>query len=341
MTDRNPGRPESVGGSDSRGSNARGDDVNESRTHLSSRLLQEYLESELEADRAAEVETHLAGCRRCASELDAWRTLFADLDEIPEVGPSIGFRERVMERVPTRSLPRRVLERLTSTASGRAREHLRPEGIQDLLDGALAKGARTRAHAHLAACGRCRDAFGAWEAVFRSLAEVPRLAPTEGFADRVLHAFEVSRASAAEKAVPAGTDWLSEWTGQLAALGSRLVPSTPGGWVWLAFIASLPTLGLAGLLGAVAAHPLLSVGGLATFLRWQAANGMDAIWSGLMEWTLQVPALPWLLEAATVLLASPSLALALFAATWMTAVAAGWVLYRNMIATPYLADPNA
>lgn len=46
-------------------------------------LLEQYLDSELAADRQAALETHLAGCGACAAELDLARRIRTELHELP------------------------------------------------------------------------------------------------------------------------------------------------------------------------------------------------------------------------------------------------------------------
>jgi anti-sigma factor RsiW len=320
--------------------------VNESREHVSSELLQAFLEGELSTERVGEVESHLAACRRCASELDAWRVLFTELEDMPGLGPSEGFAQRVMSQVPTRpSFARRITGRIWSSASakaGKAGEHLAPERIQDLLDGALRGRGRRTAEAHLHDCAPCRDAVQEWERVFAALGSVPRLEASEGFAERVMAGFQASaarQASAAERATSAvGTDRLAEWAGRAAEIGGRLIPSTGKGWAWMAAALSLPSIGILAVLGAIVAHPLLTLEGLVAFMRWRLSDGIQLGMTWLTERTFQSPIVVWLWDAGAVFVAAPGLALAAFIALWAVTMAAGWVVYRHVIAPSLLAD---
>ena len=72
--------------------------------HLSAEQIQALLEGELPAggQERLRIEEHVAGCARCSAEVDAWRTLFADLHELaalPLPRPSAGFADRVMREV--------------------------------------------------------------------------------------------------------------------------------------------------------------------------------------------------------------------------------------------------
>jgi anti-sigma factor RsiW len=309
--------------------------VNDQNAHLTSETLQAFLEGELPRDRAHQVEHHLTGCARCASELDAWQLLFAELDEMPALGPSQGFTDRVMGQVSTRpSLARRLADRV-QTALRRPMaepgEHLSPERIQDLLEGALGSRQGRAARAHLGACVTCREEVEEWEELFTSLAAVPRLAPSKEFHERVMAGVRVVPRQA-PKPVTARLPRLVEWAGQAAAAGRRLVPSTGRGWAWLAGTVSLPGLGVLAVLGAVLAHPLLSLEGLAHFARWRVADGVQAFFAWSAAWLVDSPMLATIWEMTTSVVASPGAALAGIIALWTLVLVSGWVFYKNVIA---------
>ena len=74
-------------------------------THLTDELLNEYLDNEL-PDRAP-VENHLAACADCSARLAALRTLFAELDSLPELELTHSLAARFLpDPVPTPQLPR-------------------------------------------------------------------------------------------------------------------------------------------------------------------------------------------------------------------------------------------
>ena len=54
-------------------------------THLTDELLNEYLDDVLDSDTRAQAEAHLAACDDCAARLAALRSLFADLDALPDL----------------------------------------------------------------------------------------------------------------------------------------------------------------------------------------------------------------------------------------------------------------
>jgi anti-sigma factor RsiW len=65
-------------------------------------------------------------------------------------------------------------------------QHLGAEELQALLECALPAGESARVEEHLASCARCAVELEGWQVLFRDLAELPELAPSNAFGDRVL-----------------------------------------------------------------------------------------------------------------------------------------------------------
>jgi anti-sigma factor RsiW len=319
--------------------------VSEGPRHLTGETFQAYLEGELEAARKGEVETHLADCRRCAAELEGWTLLFRELNELPALGPSPAFRERVLSQVPVRGAQEApveartpgLLERLRTRLAGVGRsasEHLAPERIQELVEGALSGSRARRAAAHLAACGSCQAEAESWQALFRTLDELPVLDPSPEFGARVMAAVDVK--AVAERARVARTPLWKRLPAPALAAARRLVPSTRKGWALAGGALAAPAVALVVAVGAVVAHPLLTVGDLVAFTLWRLGDLMGAAGT----WALgQVVANPLLAQAwgfVEVLAASPGVAVGGLLAVWTAMLAATWVLYRNVV-QPYFA----
>lgn len=330
--------------------------MNESSKHLSSEILQAYLEEALSGERLDQAESHLSECARCASELEGWQLLFSDLGGISELAPPEGFADRVMAQVPVRRpLLSRVSDRIRSVVgSGLAGAdgHLQPDRIQELLDGALGTGGRRRVERHLAACGRCRTEVREWEPLFQSLESLPRLEPSPGFADRTMAAFQASRVGAVEEvpaAEPASVSdrvWAAMEAGLDRGLGlvrtaPRLLPATRRGWAFLLGAISLPAVGVLAMVSTVLFHPLVTLEGLAVFLRWRVAEQMQLVMGWMAERIVDSPVLLWLWEGAAALVAAPGLAVSVLLALWAATLVSGWVLYRNVIAPPSLEGRHA
>jgi anti-sigma factor RsiW len=67
--------------------------------HLDDYLLNEYLDSILNAARRAEVESHLAACPACAARLAELRALFAALESLPEAPLERDLSSAVMDSI--------------------------------------------------------------------------------------------------------------------------------------------------------------------------------------------------------------------------------------------------
>lgn len=71
------------------------------------------------------------------------------------------------------------------------RQHLGAEALQALLEGELPHGERRTAEEHLASCPRCAAEMDAWRALFEGLSELPPLAPSPSFAQKVMAGVEI------------------------------------------------------------------------------------------------------------------------------------------------------
>jgi anti-sigma factor RsiW len=70
-----------------------------SREHPADWTLELLVEGALAPEEQAPVTAHVEQCMRCAAEVDAYRTLFAAMSELPQFSPAPNFAETVMARV--------------------------------------------------------------------------------------------------------------------------------------------------------------------------------------------------------------------------------------------------
>ena len=95
--------------------------------------------------------------------------------------------------------------------------HLTAERIQAFLDGALPKEERVYVEEHAAFCGSCQEELDTWQLLYLELNDLPELAPSEGFARRVLAEVEVAEPVALPSAPTTGAaGWLRRRTAQVA-----------------------------------------------------------------------------------------------------------------------------
>lgn len=70
--------------------------------HPSEDRLEAYIEETLDGAARSALESHLATCARCQTEVVELRSLFEALASVPQVSPSVGFADRVMQDVRVR-----------------------------------------------------------------------------------------------------------------------------------------------------------------------------------------------------------------------------------------------
>lgn len=76
--------------------------MSERLNHPSTGRLEAFVEETLDGADRAVVDSHLTRCSDCQAEVEELRTLFAALGSLPELAPTEGFADRVMERVRVR-----------------------------------------------------------------------------------------------------------------------------------------------------------------------------------------------------------------------------------------------
>lgn len=80
--------------------------------HVTDEQLNEYLDNE--STERAQIEAHLSACDECAARLTALKTLFAEIESLPELELTHNFAARF---TPTPSLPPQLPTWLTLTAT--------------------------------------------------------------------------------------------------------------------------------------------------------------------------------------------------------------------------------
>ena len=79
-------------------------------THLTEETLNEYLDNALAPSIRADVDAHLAVCAACLGELDSLRSLFAEIESLPDVALERDLAPAVVTRLSVRAtgVPRPV-----------------------------------------------------------------------------------------------------------------------------------------------------------------------------------------------------------------------------------------
>lgn len=295
--------------------------------HPSAETIQAFLEGELPGGERSRIEEHLASCARCGEEVDGWRLLYAELDELPALRPSGDFARRVMEEVevPRRlSLVARVRQALGSLLPD-SDPHLPGERIQDLVEGVLPARQAARSRAHLDGCEQCAGRERSWRTVMEGLDALGHLEPSEAFAERVMAGVRVPAAAPTARKVPA-------WKQALAAAWG-LVPKTRRAWAAVSGVAVTPAV-IVGLVGyAVFSHPTLTLGALVSFAWWKATALATVLWDGVATMALESAGAFQLYSMFESLAAAPAAVAGGFLLFSAATAAAVWILYKNLIAT--------
>jgi anti-sigma factor RsiW len=169
--------------------------------------------------------------------------------------------------------------------------HLDAITLERLAEGSLPSVEATAARQHVDACHRCASELGAYESLFAALRQLPRYAPSAGFADAVM-----ARVVIAPRESPVWA-WLR-----------KLAPSTRRGWALIGVAVAAPATPILALLLWLMTQPLLSP---TTFAQWALMRlpTVDMVWATLVEYVLGAGAMEWVELAYTNLQAVPLAAL--------------------------------
>ncbi len=314
------------------------------KTHLTAERIQAFLDEALSRDERAEVQEHATFCGRCQAELEAWQLLYSELGGLPELSPAPNFQARVLAgldtAVPAAQAEKRRfgwLRRPAARAAGavRAAGHLDPERLQDYIEGLLPVGQMASVSAHLEACGSCRSEEEQWRGLIQGIEKLPVMAPSDAFASHVMGQIRIGRLVRPVAARTARSRALA-WAG-------RLVPQTQRAWAVISGIALTPVTVGALLAYAVFSNPLVTPGGLASFLWWRISGGATALWGYLTEGLVESPIAFYAYSALDLLAGAPAVTAMVAVAFAATTSLSAWVLYRNLnlnLKTNHTVDGN-
>jgi anti-sigma factor RsiW len=196
--------------------------------------------------------------------------------------------------------------------------HPSPERLEALVEGDLPEAERSAIEAHVAACVRCQAEVEEWRTVFAVLASLPRLAPSPGFADRVLARVRIER----------------PWTARIAALLARLAPRTTAGWALLTACLTLPAAAATALIAWILTRPGLNAETLMTvmaFLRERAADLLLSFAGHAATTAMESTLAAWIARLIERILAAAPAQLGAAAAVFTAlTLASVWVLYRHL-----------
>jgi anti-sigma factor RsiW len=202
--------------------------------------------------------------------------------------------------------------------------HPEPEALEALAAGSLPAADRATVASHVETCGPCGAEVEEFRLLFAALADLPRLAPSTAFADRVMARVRVAPVPAV---VPDGVPFAD----RLRAL----VPGKRLRWALAATFTGLPVVTVGAALAWLVTHPNLSAQALWIFAtqRVESAIAVAAPW--IMEQLAATRAAGWLgaFGRGLATIDPGRLGVAASVLLVLTGVSA-WVLYSNLIRTP-------
>lgn len=197
-------------------------------------------------------------------------------------------------------------------------DHPTTERLQGLVEESLDAAVRASVESHVAGCPRCRTEVVELQSLFAALRDLPVLAPSAGFADRVMAKVRVRR-----PALDVAGAWLE-----------RIAPQTTRGWAAAAAVLAMPVLGATVLIAWLMSQPGVSAQGLWTLgvgLAGDAASmSWQWAWARLAGSTLAV----WASQLTELLGSVGRGELGLAAVLFMTLTLGSiYVLYQNLFRT--------
>jgi anti-sigma factor RsiW len=204
-------------------------------------------------------------------------------------------------------------------------QHLTAERLEAYVEGLLDQADRAVVESHLVGCDPCQQELDEWLALFAALADLPELAPSPNFADRVMAHVRVSPRQA----------WQQQTARASAAL-ARVLPKTTFGWGLATAFLALPILLGGGLTVWLLSRSYLTPESVWVFVSDQLAEGVGALAAAALSWLLQTSVATWLGERGGTLIATAGaggVGLIAAAAALITLLSI-WILYRNLIRTP-------
>ena len=136
--------------------------------------------------------------------------------------------------------------------------HPDTERLHGFVEDSLDDAARSTVDAHLLACSRCSEEVAELRSLFMAFESLPELAPSAGFADRVMTHVRVRRPAFA-------------WATDLWAWLDRITPTTTRGWALAAALLALPVVG-----GSLLIGWLLSQPGVTPQSLWVVGSGLTS-----------------------------------------------------------------
>lgn len=208
--------------------------------------------------------------------------------------------------------------------------HPEEEQIEAYAEGVLDGGDRAVIESHVLSCADCQGAVEEWRALFAALEGLPQLAPSVGFADRVMARVTVASRSQV---------WAGYALAQVRAAGraiGRWMPQTTRGWAFATAMLGLPAILVSGFIAWLLSRDYVSAESLWIAARDTVDRGAQRLGEAVVQSFMQTDVVAWLVAntgefVATTGMRGVGTLMALAGAATMLSV---YVLYRNLFRTP-------
>jgi anti-sigma factor RsiW len=214
--------------------------------------------------------------------------------------------------------------------------HPAEDRLEAFVEGSLDRAERVVIESHLLGCARCQVQVEEWRALFAALSGLPQLAPSAGFADRVMAGVRVAPERGRRTAWDQAWQRATRQASGVAAAAGRLLPKTTAGWAMATGLLAIPVAASAMLLVWLGSNASLDPATLWAFVSAEARDWLAAAGTAAVTTVLQTDVAAWVVDRGGSLLetAGTTGIGALLAAACGTTVLSVWVLYRYLFRTP-------
>ena len=199
--------------------------------------------------------------------------------------------------------------------------HPDTEKLNGFVEGILDEAARSAVESHLVTCSVCSDEVADLESLFLAFESLPELAPSSGFAERVMAQVRVRRPAFA-------------WAAGVWAWFDRMAPSTTRGWALAAAMLALPLVGASLFAAWLLSQPAVTPQSLWMVTSGLASNALGSGWQAFINQITTSATAVYVMEIFEVVRSIGRGEIGLAAIMFATATAASiYVLYQNLFRT--------
>jgi anti-sigma factor RsiW len=200
--------------------------------------------------------------------------------------------------------------------------HPATETLQSFVENTLDAGDRVVLESHLLGCTECVNEVEEWRSLFAMLSTMPQVAPSHGFANRIMAHVDLP------------DPWYARLPARVSAQLRTFVPQTTRGWAAAAACLALPLAGFAALAAWLLSKPYMTPQSVVSFTYGKVVGFAESFASGTLSSVLQSDVALFAARGLdSVTSAGVGAAGALIFAVSMATALSAWVLYQNLFRT--------